>query len=105
MSDHTEHETGAFRPQGIEEIVDELQWEDGELVRALVALRLPPGHALRGRVRAITNTRSALLFLYFWLLYFCCWRPCPPSALPSAVSCNSVLAWCSSNRLWKPRPL
>jgi hypothetical protein len=58
MSHHTKLESGVFRQQAVEEIAAELQLENDELVRALVELRLPPSHALRQQVRAITNTEQ-----------------------------------------------
>lgn len=59
MSHHTKLESGVFRQQAAKEIVAELQLENDELVRALVELRLPPSHALRQRVRAITGIEQA----------------------------------------------
>lgn len=59
MSHRTKHESSAFRQQDVEEIMAELQLENDDLVRAFVELRLPSSHALRQRVRTITNIEKA----------------------------------------------
>lgn len=59
MSHRTKLESGTFRQQAVGEIMAELQLENDKLVKALVDMRLPSSHALRQRVRTITNVERA----------------------------------------------
>ncbi len=55
MSERTNEKIGAFRRQGIEEIIAELHLEDGQLAREMVGMRLTAGYELRDRIKRISQ--------------------------------------------------